>query len=178
MVEGYLIAALALWLSLTILCQLPGHFPQALRALDSLSLIPRWYLFAPHPLRYDYVLLYRAGCPPDQLTDWSPVRWCTQVPPSLAPLVNPARRETKVLLDVIQELLVESSGPRRAKTSSTDSYRYLLSVASEGPCISRPEDMIQFAVLQVRTFPEQDAEVHRVFVSRWHELRDAVGART
>jgi hypothetical protein len=177
-VEGYLTAALALWLSVTILCQLPGELPQALRALDLLSLIPRWYLFAPHPLRFDYVLVYRAGRPPDQLTDWSPVQWCTQVPPSLAPLVNPARRETKVLLDVVQELLVESSGPRRARTSSTGAYRYLLSVASEGPAGGCPEAMIQFAVLRVRALPEQGDHVRAVFISRWHELRDAVGART
>jgi hypothetical protein len=100
------------------------------------------------------------------------------VPPLLAPLVNPARRETKVLLDLVQELLVESSGPHKARTSSTGPYRYLLSVASESPAISHPEDMIQFAVLRVRALPKQDDEVRRVFVSRWHEVRDAAGART
>jgi hypothetical protein len=40
MVDRYLAAAQTLWLSLTILCQLPGQLPQALRALDLLSLIP------------------------------------------------------------------------------------------------------------------------------------------
>lgn len=60
-------AILALWLLLTILRQVT---PELWWRFDLFSLIPRWTFFAPRPIRYDYLLLYR-----DQKDDGTPGNW-------------------------------------------------------------------------------------------------------
>ncbi|MFI5910772.1 hypothetical protein [Dactylosporangium sp. NPDC051541] len=113
MAERLLAAVLTVWTAVTLLCQVPGPLSRRLRALDACSLIPSWLLFAPHPPRHDYVLVRRTGRPPELTAPWTRIRWCTPVPNGLAPLLNPARRETKVLLDSVGELLATASGPGR-----------------------------------------------------------------
>jgi hypothetical protein len=172
MAEAYFAGALALWLLLTILCQLPGRPGEAIRKLDLLSLIPRWRLFAPHPLCHDYALLYRTGHPPKTLGPWTPTQLEMQGSAFFTPLINPARRNTKIFLDVAQELLTEASGPRRKATSDSRAYRYLLSVVAN-TTTARSDEMVQFAILRISAMPRGAAKVHMVFVSRWHRLSNA-----
>lgn len=107
-----LAVALAAWLLVTIVCQVPasvkdwapGRIEEWVRGHDLLGIVPRWHFFAPRPAIEDYHLLYR-----DTLPDGTVTRW-TEVHPMPRPrwtgaMWNPAKRRVKALLDASVDLL-------------------------------------------------------------------------
>ena len=94
---------LGIWLSASVLGQIPKPQLQRLRQLDVFGLIPHWSFFAPRPSQSDFYLLYRDQLSDGALTEWTevkiiePRRWSCM-------LWNPSRREKKVLFDAVNGL--------------------------------------------------------------------------
>jgi hypothetical protein len=165
--ELVLSIGLGLWVLATVVGQFPCRQEAMIRSADLLSLVPRWYLFAPRPWRADYWLLYRVGDASGPLSNWVKAQCVTSVPASIAAIINPGRRELKTFLDVIQDLLERAARADSAPLETTAPYLYILAVAST---IAAPlgSQHVQFAV--VRRDSEMTASPRHlaVFVSRWH----------
>ena len=56
---GLITGVCIVWLALTIVGQISVKALTYMRRLDPLGLLPLWYFFAPNPVQYDSVLLFR-----------------------------------------------------------------------------------------------------------------------
>lgn len=131
--EILVIAALALWLGLTIVNQFfAGSWPW-LHRHDPLQLVPGWTFFAPEPGRRDLHLLYRDVFG-DRPGDWAEVSLIA--PRGLrAALWNPGKRGKKVLIDTVQSLLLlaEELGEATHPLKISVPYLLLLQVVTAMP---------------------------------------------
>lgn len=117
--------ALAVWLALSAVCQVPSRLEQWIRRRDYAGLIPHWSFFAPQPGTWNYHLVFR-----DRLADGSISRWTeVDVIDPRRPwhaVWNPRRRQKKAFHDLVTQLMRLSSTTLPGDLALTVPYLVLL----------------------------------------------------
>ncbi|MBJ7341725.1 hypothetical protein [Mycolicibacterium sp.] len=165
-------AALAAWLAVSVVAQLPDRFAEVLRRRDRANLLPLWSFFAPNPGVSDLYLLCR-----DERSDGTRTTWRDVTPVNnrrwYAPLWNPGRRARKYLFDVTNTLLLfaaqDLGSARVALIQTSLPYLSLLNYVSHLP---RPANHVrtQFVVAQMDPGTRRLAASASPLVSEFHAI--------
>jgi hypothetical protein len=167
-------AALALtfgiWLLLTVATQHKSRLADRVRSTDLSLLIPRWHFFAPNPGVHDFVLVFRDRNVGGAVSPWRQAPTPSTSNPALWVVWNPARRHTKALIDIANELivLINEHAYGRAQLVLAVPYLTLLNHVSSLPRLD-VDVSTQFAIAIAQS-AAVSGEPDVVFVSALHRL--------
>ncbi|MFD7530797.1 MULTISPECIES: hypothetical protein [unclassified Streptomyces] len=114
-------ALLAGWFAITLVSQHPHRSFDWFRQFDRMGAIPNWRFFAPFPIRYDFVVLFRVVSEGGEVSPWTRLvggdgrSWSAVV-------WSPERRHEKAVLTVCGDLVstLTVSGPEAIENSVPD----------------------------------------------------------
>jgi hypothetical protein len=172
-VAGFIEAAFAGWLVVTLLSQHPNRVFDRLRSLDPIGMmIPNWRFFAPFPARHDYHVLYRTLSVSGEQSEWKQASSITPRAWSHAAWF-PKRREEKGIFDLCVSL---DSAERLDDPEQSPAYCLLRDFVARR---IREEDPVrtqlsgfQFLLVQYSGYDDSESPEY-IFASPFIDAKDA-----
>ncbi|WP_406346703.1 hypothetical protein [Streptomyces sp. NBC_00648] len=164
--NGMVVAALGGYFTLTVLYNVGLKQAGVIGKLETLSLLPKWHFFAPHPGTHNLYLLYRDVFPDGTVGNWTMLHGMDRFKSPWSCAWNPTKRLRKALFDVITSLRMESEvDERRHLIKLSTPYLLLLHHISSIP---RPTGAIATQFLIMQSHADQPALP--IFTSELHPL--------
>jgi hypothetical protein len=158
------------WIVATIIFQFPGPLTRYLAKLDLFAVLPVWTFFAPNPSTTDYHLVIRDRTCRGECTRFSEVAACQRRRRFIDSIWYPSRRFTKVLHDVVTDLVRLAPLVTAAEVKLTSPYLTLANYVCALPATADVQAR-QFAIILTEGFVSPQGPV-LLFTSEFHRLPD------
>ncbi|MDN5286410.1 MAG: hypothetical protein JWR38_2684 [Mucilaginibacter sp.] len=172
--EFIVIAFLASWFLLTVLCQFKDtKFSEFIRyKVDLFGLIPLWTFFAPHPGKRDYHLLYRDKITEQAYSEWQEMD-ITEERTFWSWFWNPEKRDKKILSDVVQSL-VSSIPYYKGENGNLNllmfSMPYLIVLHAVSQCKQQSQHAYRQFMLAESSGYHKETEPALILLSVFHQI--------
>lgn len=172
--EFVVIAFLAIWFLLTILCQFRElKFAEWIKyKVDVFGLIPLWTFFAPHPGKRDYHLLYRDKITEQDYSEWQEMD-ITEERTFWSWFWNPEKRDKKILSDVVQSLVSSIPDYKDEKGSLNllmFSMPYIIVLHAVSHCKRQTANVYRQFMLAESSGYHKETEPALILLSVFHQI--------